>query len=125
MKTEKEIADFLTSIELLHTFRVVLAETSLFEAVHLETVLKDFVKSQDVKVRDIIHTLRMAVTGKTVGLGIYETLEILGQESSITRIDRYILLITGLQPCEVIFDYEYRMTRPGKFYLERCYIGVG
>jgi hypothetical protein len=36
----------------------------------------------------VTQTLRVAVTGKEVGFGIYETLVILGRERCLTRIDR-------------------------------------
>ena len=41
-----------------------------------------------IKIGDIIHALRVAVTGKGVGLGMFEALEILGKERCLTRIDR-------------------------------------
>ena len=37
---------------------------------------------------EIIHALRVAVTGKAVGVGMFETLAILGRESTLCRIDR-------------------------------------
>ena len=41
-----------------------------------------------VKIGQLIHPLRLAVTGKSVGLGLYEALAILGRDRSLTRIDR-------------------------------------
>ena len=39
---------------------------------------------------DIIHALRVAVTGKAVGPGLYDCLAILGRETCLTRIQRTI-----------------------------------
>jgi glutamyl-tRNA synthetase len=36
----------------------------------------------------IIHTLRVAATGRTVGPGLYETLNVLGKERVLARLDR-------------------------------------
>ena len=36
---------------------------------------------------DIVHTLRVAVTGKSVGPGVYDCLAVLGREASMARID--------------------------------------
>jgi len=47
-----------------------------------------FIELYDIKIGDIIHALRVAVTGKGVGLGMFEALEILGKERCLTRIDR-------------------------------------
>ena len=40
------------------------------------------------KVGDIIHALRVAVTGKAVGPGLYDCLALLGRETSLARIQR-------------------------------------
>jgi glutamyl-tRNA synthetase len=42
------------------------------------------------KIADIVHPLRVALTGKSVGIGLFDTLEILGREHSLARIDRAI-----------------------------------
>ena len=47
-----------------------------------------FVETQGIKIGDIVHTLRVAVTGKSVGPGVYDCLAILGREASLARIDR-------------------------------------
>jgi len=41
-----------------------------------------------VKISDIVHTLRVAVTGKSVGPGVYDCLAILGRTACLARIDR-------------------------------------
>ena len=54
----------------------------------LEEALKKFVEAQAIKIGEIVHTLRIAVTGKSVGPGVYDCLAILGRESCLARIDR-------------------------------------
>lgn len=77
---------------LLARFRDRLAGLERFDAPALEEALGSFVAEAGIKVGDIIHALRVAVTGKTVGFGMFETLAILGRESSLARIDRALAI---------------------------------
>jgi len=77
---------------LLRRLRDELAGVQGFEADRLEQVVSAFVASEGIKIGDIIHALRVAVTGKAVGFGMYDALAILGRESALRRIDRAILL---------------------------------
>ena len=49
-----------------------------------------FVQGQGLELGDIIHALRVAVTGQGVGFGLYETLALLGREHTLARIDRAV-----------------------------------
>ena len=73
-------------VDYLAEFRRLLASTR-FDPAALEKCLQDFVASEGIKVGQVIHILRLAVTGKTVGFGLYETMAILGRESVLARID--------------------------------------
>ena len=59
-----------------------------FDAVHCEEALQAFVSEEEIKTGEVIHALRVAVTGKAVGLGMFESLALLGREASLHRIDR-------------------------------------
>jgi glutamyl-tRNA synthetase len=76
------------SKELLKKYRERLAATEPFDTVQLEESLKKFVEEQGIKIGDIVHALRIAVTGKSVGPGLYDCLAILGRDASLSRIDR-------------------------------------
>jgi glutamyl-tRNA synthetase len=76
------------SKELLKKFRAVIAAIEPFETGPLEEALKKFVEEQGIKAGDIVHALRIAVTGKSVGPGVYDCLAILGREACLARIDR-------------------------------------
>jgi len=76
------------SIPLLRAFRDELAKQEDFSHTALEALMQEFLQSRNRKVADIIHALRVAVTGKSVGLGMFETLEILGKERVLRRLDR-------------------------------------
>lgn len=76
--------------ELVRGCRDALAAWEDFSAAGLETCLKTFVASVGVGMGDIVHALRVAVTGKGIGFGLFETLEILGRERCLRRIDRVV-----------------------------------
>lgn len=73
--------------DLLKSYRDELAQTDDFSPTHLEQLLVDVCEKHGQKKNLLIHALRLAVTGKEVGLGLYETLVILGKSECIKRID--------------------------------------
>jgi glutamyl-tRNA synthetase len=75
------------AVELLTRFRDALAEVEVFDVPHLEAALSAFVTQEGIKTQDIIHALRVATTGKAVGPGLYDCLEILGKAACLGRID--------------------------------------
>jgi glutamyl-tRNA synthetase len=65
-----------------------LAAVEPFAPADLEGALKAFVAERQVKVGQLVHPLRYAVTGRTVGLGLYDALAILGRQRSLERVRR-------------------------------------
>ena len=47
-----------------------------------------FVEKRAIKIGQIIHAVRVAVTGSAVGFGLFETLAVLGRDRCLARIDR-------------------------------------
>ena len=76
------------ALERVGRLRERLAEVEPYGAATCERAVKEFVEQEEIKIGEIIHALRVAVTGKAVGLGMFETLGILGRASSLRRIDR-------------------------------------
>ncbi len=76
------------AVELLTKFRDALAALDDFSVAGLEQALGSFVAEQGIKTGDIIHAVRVATTGKSVGPGLYDCLAILGQPTVLARIDR-------------------------------------
>jgi glutamyl-tRNA synthetase len=72
----------------LQRFRDRLAGLESFDAASTEAELRDFLDAEGVKIGDVIHALRVATTGKAVGLGMFDCLAILGQDRVLARIDR-------------------------------------
>ena len=73
---------------LLGKLRESLAAADAFDAAACEAAVREFTEAEGVKIGQVIHALRVAVTGKAVGFGMWETLAVLGRERSLNRIDR-------------------------------------
>jgi glutamyl-tRNA synthetase len=58
-----------------------------FDAPTLDKTVHDFVVAEGIKIGQIVHALRIAVTGKAVGAGLFETLALLGRETCVERIN--------------------------------------
>jgi glutamyl-tRNA synthetase len=88
---EKAVAKSLQkpgAAELLAKYCDKLKAAEPFEAQPLEQMTHSFVEAQGVKIGDIVHALRAAVTGQSVGLGLFDSLAILGKASCLARIER-------------------------------------
>lgn len=88
---EKRLTKDPRAVELLTGFRTILADMDSFDAAAIELALKAYLEIQQAKIGQIIHALRVSVTGKAVGFGIFETLTILGRKSVLNRIDRALV----------------------------------
>jgi glutamyl-tRNA synthetase len=87
---EKRIRKPEKARSLLAEVRKALESANAVDAVSLEQLVQGFVHQQGVELGDIIHALRVAVTGKAVGFGVYEALAILGKPRCLARIDRAV-----------------------------------
>jgi glutamyl-tRNA synthetase len=76
------------TVALLAKFRDRLSVAEPFDAPLLEKLMQDFVAAEGIKTGQIIHALRLAVTGRAVGFGMFETLAILGRDRVLRRIDQ-------------------------------------
>jgi glutamyl-tRNA synthetase len=88
---EKAVAKSLQktgALELLAAYKDQLAAAESFDAASLEKMTHAFVESRGLKIGDIVHSLRAAVTGQSVGLGLFDSLAILGKESCLARIEQ-------------------------------------
>ncbi len=74
--------------ERLARFRIQLETVEPFDTATLDDLVHRFVEAEEIKIGQIIHALRVAVTGKGIGFGMFETLAILGRSACLARIDR-------------------------------------
>ncbi len=85
---EKRLRKPPEAARLLSKFKDELTTAEPFDAGSLENLLHQFAQREGIKIGQIIHAVRVAVTGKAIGFGLFETLAILGRQRCLARIDR-------------------------------------
>jgi glutamyl-tRNA synthetase len=83
------------ALQRLAEFRAWLAARDDFAAAALEAGTQEFLSASGLKLGDIVHAVRMAVTGISVGPGLFDCLAVIGKESSLRRIDRALARSRG------------------------------
>ena len=71
----------------LRDARTALADVQPFDAAAIETALRGVVEARQVKPGKVFQPVRVAIAGRTVSPGIFESVELLGRDESLTRID--------------------------------------
>lgn len=71
---------------LLLAFSAQLDALPAFSAAEIESALKTFCESKGVKVAEMVHPIRLAVSGKSFGPSLFHMLEILGKDAVRRRI---------------------------------------
>jgi glutamyl-tRNA synthetase len=74
--------------ENLEQARAALASVEPFDEPHVEQALNGLVDQLGVKPGKLFQPIRVAITGKTVSPGIFESVALLGRDETLARIDR-------------------------------------
>jgi len=74
--------------EILRTSYELLKNLEPFDAQTIEKAIRSEAERRGLKAAQFIHPLRVAVSGKKVGPGLFELLEVLGKERVLARIAR-------------------------------------
>ncbi len=72
----------------LAAYRDFLSSRGAFDVASLERETQEFLQSKSLALGDIVHAVRVCVTGSATGPGFFECLAILGQELCLRRLDR-------------------------------------
>jgi glutamyl-tRNA synthetase len=91
---DKRVRGEAQAVELLEEVRKIVAANDPWSVSELESQIKQMVESKGAKLGVCINAVRLALTGKTSGVGVFDSFAILGQASSLARIDRCIELAT-------------------------------
>jgi glutamyl-tRNA synthetase len=91
MKTLKK--DYVAA--LLPQLRELLSATEPFDVSALEARVRALADSTGLGAGKVIHALRAATSGQSVGPGVFELAAILGREACLRRIDRTITMLTA------------------------------
>lgn len=57
-----------------------------FDLKNIESCVRDLAAKLGIKAADLIHPIRVATTGRTVGAGLFETVALLGKEKTLARL---------------------------------------
>jgi len=80
-------------IQPLRDLREILQNTTDFSAAALEPVVQQYADSKQLGLGKVAQPLRVALTGSTVSPSIFHSLEFLGKERTIARIDRCLAML--------------------------------
>ncbi|HHV45623.1 MAG TPA: glutamate--tRNA ligase [Tissierellia bacterium] len=83
-------------IELLTKGKQALEKASDFSVEGVEKAYRDLIDELGIKGGDIIHPTRLALSGRTVGPGLFDIISILGKEECLRRMDKAIAFINNL-----------------------------
>jgi glutamyl-tRNA synthetase len=92
MAFNKRLVKPVQARALLTKYREVLTKIEPFAADQLDVATHEFVELNGITIADIVHAVRVAITGKAVGFGLFEILAILGRDRCLARIDRALKL---------------------------------
>lgn len=91
---QKRIAKAEGAAKRLSLFADAVDRIEPFDAAGAEQGLKQFCEAQSIEIGQIIHALRVAVTGVAAGFGMFDSLAIVGREEVKNRINRAVKLVS-------------------------------
>lgn len=65
-----------------------LGRLDVFDTVSTEKIFRELVQELGLKAGDLVHPIRVALTGKGVGPGLFETMAVLGKEKTVQRLKK-------------------------------------
>jgi glutamyl-tRNA synthetase len=65
-------------------------ELAIFDISGIESCFRDLVKELNIETKVLIHPIRVALTGKTVGPGLFEVIYYLGKQRTKDRLARWV-----------------------------------
>ncbi len=86
IKKRWEVNSKEISVDLLEIFK----KDDVFNHDSLYGAAKSYAEAKGIKLGPITHPLRMMTTGKSVGAGAFETMEVLGKETCIQRMEKFL-----------------------------------
>lgn len=90
---DEEAKEILNRKDLSNEINILIERLNNIDDFNKETIEKEFralVSSLNLKTSDLIHPTRIAISGKKVGPGLFETMEVLGKSKVLDRLKRLI-----------------------------------
>jgi glutamyl-tRNA synthetase len=82
---------------ILEQAAAILEDSVDFNAMTLEEKFRAAAAQSGRKFADYVHSMRLAITGRTASPNLFELIEILGKGRCIVRLRRFILMIKNLE----------------------------
>jgi glutamyl-tRNA synthetase len=90
---QEAVEKFLKKEEILGILKLAkerLEKIEEFNPINLESEMRLLVQERAIKAGDLIHPLRVAVTGKSVSAGIFEVIALIGKEKTLERLEKVL-----------------------------------
>jgi glutamyl-tRNA synthetase len=91
---DQEAKNKFLSRDLSREFRMFverLQDLDKFDIITIESSFRELVKELNIEAKELIHPIRVALTGKTIGPGLFEVIYYLGKERTRERLMRWII----------------------------------
>ena len=98
---EKAVAKWFSGVgvgDRLRRVRAGFADVEVFDKAATEQVVRDTIAEFEVKGGEVIHPVRVAVSGRTTGPGLFEMIAVLGRERCLRRLDRALGMVSDPVP---------------------------
>jgi glutamyl-tRNA synthetase len=92
----KRIKNESGAIDALRAIRDMIREAAVLDQGTLEPLIKEYAAEKGLKLGVCINALRVALTGKNTGLGVFDYVDLLGRDRCEARIDRIVALVAGV-----------------------------
>lgn len=93
IKIEPEAKEKFLSKDLSKEFKLFIERLEAledFSIPNIEATFRELVKDLNIEAKALIHPIRVALTGKTIGPGLFEVIYYLGKERTKERLKRFI-----------------------------------
>jgi glutamyl-tRNA synthetase len=92
---EKQISNKDITVEYLRSVLALLNEIDVFSEENINATIRQYCKTNDIKLGDFMAPIRVALTGSTVSPSLFEVIYILGRDETVARINTYISFIVS------------------------------
>ncbi len=79
-----------TTYENMKDILTILKQIEEFTSEKIHDTIVNYLNTKNLKLRNIIHSLRVAITGLSYGAGMFETMEVLGKEEVVERLENFL-----------------------------------
>lgn len=96
VETVKKVCKHPDTPLYLEKIKEVWSQIQEFTAENLENSLKKLAEENQIPTKNLVHPIRVALTNKTVGPGLYEIVEVLGKDKTLRRLEKFIEFLRSL-----------------------------